>query len=121
MRVLEKVKHYGFRMWKAVTRKFNVYRGLQSDPSTNPAERYYARVYRSFLARNLDGLYAGETPRRILDVDCGTGRFATDLASRGHEVTALDYMPDAIEMARRKAGDRGVSLNLKCGEAREVL
>ena len=33
----------------------------------------------------------------VLDLGCGTGRVAIDLAARGHDVTALDADPELVE------------------------
>lgn len=45
---------------------------------------------------------AGETPKRVLDVGCGTGRLACALAAKGHEVTGADPAAAMLEMAKRK-------------------
>lgn len=39
-------------------------------------------------------------PARILDVGCGRGDLAARLLASGHEVTALDHAPEAVEIAR---------------------
>ncbi len=43
-------------------------------------------------------------PQRILDVGCGTGRFALELAARGHDVCAVDPAPGMVAFAREKPG-----------------
>lgn len=48
-------------------------------------------------------------PGRMLDLGCGYGRVAIYLASRGWLVDAIDFVPQAIETARRRAEDAGVS------------
>lgn len=45
---------------------------------------------------------AGETPQRVLDVGCGTGRLACALAANGHKVTGADPAAAMLEMANRK-------------------
>ena len=45
---------------------------------------------------------AGETPQRVLDVGCGTGRLAYTLAARGHEVTGADPAGAMLDVARAK-------------------
>jgi cyclopropane fatty-acyl-phospholipid synthase-like methyltransferase len=45
----------------------------------------------------------------VLDAGCGTGENALFLASRGHRVVGIDFVDDAIRMARRKAAERGLT------------
>ncbi len=45
----------------------------------------------------------------ILDVGCGTGRHAIELARRGHAVTGIDLSASQLARAREKARDAGVS------------
>jgi malonyl-CoA O-methyltransferase len=40
----------------------------------------------------------------VADVGCGTGRYALRLAAAGARVTALDFSPGMLEVARRKPG-----------------
>lgn len=40
--------------------------------------------------------------RRVLDLACGSGRHAFELARRGHPVTATDLSPTLLTAARRK-------------------
>lgn len=54
------------------------------------------------------GLKAGE---KVLDVACGTGRHAVELAARGIEVTGIDFNETALRAARRKATARGVEVD----------
>jgi SAM-dependent methyltransferase len=51
------------------------------------------------------GLFAGS----VLDIGCGTGEHALFLAGRGHVVLGVDGAPAAVERARRKARERGVT------------
>src|SRR5215472_17539724 len=45
----------------------------------------------------------------ILDAGCGTGENALFFASRGHKVTGIDFIEEAINRAKRKAAERGLS------------
>lgn len=47
------------------------------------------------------GLHPGS---KVLDVTCGPGLYAIELARRGCQVTGIDFSPASIEYARRIAG-----------------
>lgn len=47
----------------------------------------------------------------ILDAGCGTGEHALFFAARGHRVTGIDFVPEAIRRARFKAAERGLSVD----------
>jgi SAM-dependent methyltransferase len=49
---------------------------------------------------------ASLSPRRVLEVGCGTGTNALWLAEAGFDVVALDLSPTAIELARAKAASQ---------------
>ncbi len=44
----------------------------------------------------------------VLDAGCGTGENALYFAARGHQVTGIDYLPGPIELAKKKAAERGI-------------
>lgn len=52
---------------------------------------------------------AGAIRGRVLDVGCGTGEHVLMAAGLGLEATGLDAAPTAIDAARRKAHDRGLT------------
>lgn len=70
---------------------------------------YYDLIYDSkayahevaFLDRVLQG-HAAVLPKTWLDVACGTGNHAFELARRGYLVTGLDYSKAQLEQARAK-------------------
>jgi SAM-dependent methyltransferase len=67
---------------------------------------YYDAIHGSF--RDDTGLwlsFAGRTDRPVLEVGCGTGRIALELARAGHVVTGIDPSPSMLAVARRKAED----------------
>lgn len=52
---------------------------------------------------------AGETPRRVLDMGCGTGWLACELAARGHRVTGADPSAAMLDIARSRPGGQQVT------------
>jgi SAM-dependent methyltransferase len=52
------------------------------------------------------GLVAGSP---LLDATCGPGLYAVELASRGCQVTGVDFGPESIAYARQLARERSVS------------
>jgi len=48
------------------------------------------------------------SPGRALDIGCGAGTDSVFLAQMGWEVTALDFMPRALEYTRQRAAEQGV-------------
>lgn len=55
---------------------------------------------------------ARAAPGSALDLGCGAGSYSIYLAQRGYGVTAVDFMPQAVEMARRRARDAGVDVTV---------
>jgi ubiquinone/menaquinone biosynthesis C-methylase UbiE len=47
---------------------------------------------------------AGDVPKTILDMGCGTGRLAAALAQRGHRVTGADPAVGMLRIARSRPG-----------------
>jgi SAM-dependent methyltransferase len=47
--------------------------------------------------------------REILELACGTGRHAVELANLGYQVTATDRSPDMIDIARSRGGNNAVT------------
>jgi SAM-dependent methyltransferase len=48
---------------------------------------------------------------RVLDVPCGGGRHALELAARGYQVTGLDLSADFLKAARTQAAQRQLSVS----------
>lgn len=61
-----------------------------------------------------------EPGERVLDVPCGTGRVAIELATRGFAVVGVDAEPRFLEVGREQAKARGVDLQLTAGDVREL-
>jgi len=56
----------------------------------------------------------------VLDIACGAGRHALELARLGYSVTGNDLSPFLLEEARKEALRKGLQLNLTCGDMREI-
>jgi SAM-dependent methyltransferase len=63
---------------------------------------------------------AGATRGPVLDLGCGTGRVALDLAERGHEVTGIDPEPDLIRELSGRARERGLRVRAQVADARAL-
>jgi SAM-dependent methyltransferase len=63
------------------------------------------------LADGVDG--------RILDLGCGTGRVALDLARHGHAVHGLDLDPELVGALNARADAHGVPATAAVGDGRE--
>jgi SAM-dependent methyltransferase len=82
-----------------------------------------------------EGLYAGPAPwdvgkpqapfvavadrvtGPVLDAGCGTGEHALFFAARGHQVTGIDFVEEAIRRARVKAAGRGLAVEFLVKDA----
>ena len=62
------------------------------------------------------GGFAGE----VLDAGCGTGENALHLASLGLSVLGVDVAETALEIARRKADDRGIAVRFAAADALQL-
>jgi SAM-dependent methyltransferase len=61
---------------------------------------------------------AGERPGPLLELGCGTGRVALDLASRDHDVTALDSDAALVDELRARARRAGLRVRCEVADAR---
>ena len=55
-------------------------------------------------------LCAKRKPGRALDIGCGAGTDSVYLAQRGWDVTALDFIPKALEFTQARAREAGVDV-----------
>ena len=63
------------------------------------------------------GLRGGE---RILDLACGFGRHALDLAARGYSVTGVDITSDYVAEARRRATEADLAAKFIHADIRDI-
>jgi len=65
--------------------------------------------------------YLTSPEMKILDVGCGTGRHAINLATRGYKnITAIDLSPGMIKAARETAKKKNAQVDFQLGDAREL-
>src|SRR5262249_16777065 len=57
-----------------------------------------------------------KTPGKALDLGCGAGVFSVYLAKQGFEVTGLDFIPKALEMADNRAQAENVKVSWVLGD-----
>jgi 2-polyprenyl-3-methyl-5-hydroxy-6-metoxy-1,4-benzoquinol methylase len=63
---------------------------------------------------------ARATPGRALDLGCGTGTNAITLARHGWQVTGVDFVPQAIRTARRKAAEAGLKIEFHTADVTDL-
>jgi cyclopropane fatty-acyl-phospholipid synthase-like methyltransferase len=68
-----------------------------------------AELIRQLDLKNLPG-------KTLLEIGCGTGTNTIELARRGYEITALDFVPKAVDLAREKAKKAGVNIQFQVGD-----
>lgn len=88
----------------------------------------YLALYDAFLAERtpvevdqIEALLQLHPPRRVLDLPCGQGRHAIELARRGYEVTGVDLSPYMLGVARERAEATDVRVRWLAGDMREAL
>ena len=63
---------------------------------------------------------AGRVRGRVLDVGCGTGEHALMAAAHGLNATGVDASPKAIARAKKKATERGLTVDFLVADALEL-
>ena len=59
--------------------------------------------------------------RKILDLGCGRGRHSLNMARRGYKVTGFDLSERAIQKARDRATNEGLTIDFRIHDMREPL
>jgi SAM-dependent methyltransferase len=78
------------------------------------------------IAGQISGLFAREEDGRdppygrALDLGCGSGIWAVELAKRGWHVTGVDFVPKALRRARDRAEKAGVEVQLAQGDVTDL-
>jgi methylase of polypeptide subunit release factors len=82
----------------------------------------WERIAESPAAQQIAALFAREEEGRepphgrALDLGCGSGIWAVELAKRGWDVTGVDFVPKAIRRARERAAAAEVDVRLVEGD-----
>lgn len=89
----------------------------------NYGKKYEAESFTKGTAGECDFLEkeAGfDKSLRILDVGCGTGRHAIELAKRGYDITGIDLSESMLAQAREKAEAEKLQINFLKRDARDM-
>lgn len=102
-------------------------RCAQSPTHSKYCELVYGRDLCQFNAANMEQLdkllevLALDDKQRVLDIGCGVGKIAEYIAdATGAHVTAIDYAPGAIELARKRTGAKAGRLLYEVGDFNEL-
>ena len=57
---------------------------------------------------------------KILDIGCGTGRHAIELAKRGYQVVGIDLSESQLKRAREKAAEQKLKVDFRQHDARKL-
>jgi 2-polyprenyl-3-methyl-5-hydroxy-6-metoxy-1,4-benzoquinol methylase len=98
-----------------------------AQPGKEPTEAYVrwrssrlGRITDALERQPLAGLLGSVAGKRLLDVGCGDGAMAFELARQGATVTALDADPSMIAAARLRAENEAVRIQLVEGNAKSL-
>jgi SAM-dependent methyltransferase len=88
----------------------------------------YLALYDEYLGERtpveidqLQALLRLRPPQRILDLPCGQGRHAIELARRGYDVTGVDLSPFLLKIAEERARADGVRVRWLSGDMRQPI
>ena len=59
-------------------------------------------------------------PQRILDIACGEGTFAVEMAKRGFQVVGVDISKEMLKFAEEKAKNENVNVKFICRDMRSL-
>lgn len=90
--------------------------------------KYYDVIYHDLVdyagdADYLEALFRksfGRKPESVLDLGCGTGTHAIELARRGYDVAGVDVSRAQLQEARAKAREEGLSITFTQQDMRNI-
>ena len=71
-------------------------------------------------APEVDFLHKTLAGPRVVDIACGNGRHAIELARRGRQVTAIDLSEEFRALGQRRAAEAEVSIDWRAGDMRSL-
>lgn len=89
---------------------------------TNYADKYEKEIFTQGTIGEVDFIISEinqDKNYKILDIGCGTGRHAVELAKRGYNVTGIDLSPSMIEKAKENANKSNVKIDFSVADARD--
>lgn len=88
----------------------------------NTLSKYYDHVFPAGVEplNMMQSLLPAGKAENILDLACGSGSYSIELADRGFQVYGLDYEAEMIELARAKAAARGLAVDFRQGDMRDL-
>lgn len=90
---------------------------------TNYADKYEKEIFTQGTMGEVDFIEKEinkDKNCKILDIGCGTGRHAIELAKRGYSVTGVDLSENMLNKAIKNAKDAGVHINFQIADARNL-
>src|SRR5688572_8627404 len=79
------------------------------EKATRPSDLlWHSEEPSPFLKKAIDGR---NQPGRALDLGCGAGVFSVYMAKAGYQVTGLDFIPKALDLAKALASENTVDVN----------
>lgn len=89
--------------------EINNYWSAHSQAFSEVIQNEFKQAKRELWLQVLNANLPAQTALNILDVGCGPGFFTILLAEKGHLVTAIDYNPEMLAIAKRNSDNCGVS------------
>ena len=88
----------------------------------NTLSKYYDHVFPAGVEplNMMQSFLPAGKAENILDLACGSGSYSIELAARGFKVYGLDYETEMIELARAKAAARGLTVDFRQGDMRDL-
>jgi SAM-dependent methyltransferase len=94
----------------------NFFQGLALEMWRGAVTQQQTRAEAGFLEKELRAA-AGA---RLLDVPCGDGRIALELAARGYRMTGVDLSAEFVAEARQHSGEAGVDIEWRKSDMRQL-